>query len=94
MERKNNKHAYYLYVVANKNRDNIINSLIKKDIHLNISYPWPIHTMEAYKHFVCSNCHCLNNTVEYAKKIFSLPMYPTLTTKEQETVIKEIKKLI
>lgn len=94
LERKNNKHAYYLYVVANKNRDNIINSLIKKDIHLNISYPWPIHTMEAYKHFVCSNCHCLNNTVEYAKKIFSLPMYPTLTTKEQETVIKEIKKLI
>ena len=94
LERENNKHAYYLYVVANKNRDTIINNLIKKDIHLNISYPWPIHTMDAYKHFVCSDCHCLNNTVDYAKKIFSLPMYPTLTNKEQETVIKEIKKLI
>jgi len=29
-----------------------------------------------------------------AKKIFSLPMYPTLTNDEQNTVIKELKKLI
>ena len=68
--------------------------LAKKDIHLNISYPWPIHVMDAYKHFVCSPCTCLSKTEEMAKKIFSLPMYPTLTDDEQNTVIKELKKLI
>jgi aminotransferase EvaB len=94
IEHPNNKHAYYIYVVAHKNRDKIISSLLKKDIHLNISYPWPIHVMEPYKHFVCSACTCLKNTEEQAKKIFSLPMYPTLTDEEQNIVIKELKKLI
>lgn len=50
--------------------------------------------MDAYKHFVCSPCTCLPKTEEMAKKIFSLPMYPTLTDDEQSTVIKELKKLI
>ena len=72
----------------------IMKSLAKKDIFLNVSYPWPIHIMEAYKHFVCSKCTCLPKTEEQAKKIFSLPMYPTLTDQEQGVVIKELKDLI
>ena len=94
IEAPNNKHAYYIYVVAHKNRDKIISQLAKKDIHLNISYPWPIHIMDAYKHFVCSDCDCLTVTEDRAKKIFSLPMYPTLTDEEQAFVIKELKKII
>ena len=94
IERNDNKHAYYIYVVQHEQRDKIISELAKKNIHLNISYPWPIHIMDAYKHFVCSACSCLKNTEGVAKKIFSLPMYPTLTDKEQDTVISELKKLI
>ena len=93
-EHPDNKHAYYIYVVAHKNRDQIMKSLTEKNIHLNISYPWPIHIMDAYKHFVCSTCNCLKKTEDMAKKIFSLPMYPTLTDDEQGEVIKELKKLI
>ena len=94
IEAPNNKHAYYIYVVAHKKRDYIIKELAKKDIHLNISYPWPIHIMDAYKHFVDSDCDYLRKTEDQAKKIFSLPMYPTLTDSEQSTVIKELKKLL
>jgi len=94
IEHPNNKHAYYIYVVGHKNRDKVLLELSKKDIHLNISYPWPIHIMDAYKHFVCSTCNCLTRTEEQAKKIFSLPMYPTLKDEEQEKVINELKKLI
>ena len=94
IEHPDNKHAYYIYVVAHDDRDNIMASLLKKDIHLNISYPWPIHIMDAYNHFVCSSCDCLPKTEQKAKKIFSLPMYPTLTDEEQGTVIKELKRLI
>ncbi len=105
-EHPDNKHAYYIYVVAHKDRDNIMSELVKKDIHLNISYPWPIHIMDAYQHFECGSCECsrkksiidncisLPKTDAAAKKIFSLPMYPTLTDAEQNTVIKELKKLI
>ena len=94
LEHPNNKHAYYIFVVAHPDRDKIMSKLSKKNIHLNISYPWPIHVMDAYKHFVCSSCTCLTKTEEMAKKIFSLPMYPTLTDDEQGIVIKELKKLI
>ena len=93
-EAPNNRHAYYIYVVSHKNRDHILAELAKKDIHLNISYPWPVHIMEAYKHFVPKNCTHLKKTEEQAKKIFSLPMYPTLTDEEQSIVIKELKKLL
>jgi dTDP-3-amino-2,3,6-trideoxy-4-keto-D-glucose/dTDP-3-amino-3,4,6-trideoxy-alpha-D-glucose/dTDP-2,6-dideoxy-D-kanosamine transaminase len=94
IEHPDNKHAYYVYVVAHTDRDRIMSSLLKKDIHLNISYPWPIHIMDAYKHFVCSSCTCLKKTEENAQKIFSLPMYPTLTNEEQDIVIKELKQII
>lgn len=93
-EHPDNKHAYYIFVVAHPDRDRIMSSLSKKDIYLNISYPWPIHIMDAYKHFVCSSCTCLKKTEEDAKVIFSLPMYPTLTDDEQGIVIKELKQLI
>ena len=94
IEHPDNKHAYYIYVVAHEDRDRIMSELVKKDIHLNISYPWPIHIMDAYKHFVCGSCDCLPNTEVSAKKIFSLPMYPTLTDDEQGIVIKELKSLV
>ena len=94
IEHPDNKHAYYIYVVAHPNRDEIMSNLVKKDIHLNISYPWPIHIMDAYKHFVPDPCTHLKQTEEDAKKIFSLPMYPTLSNEEQNTVIKELKLLI
>ena len=44
--------------MAHKNRDKIMSELVKKDIHLNISYPWPIHIMDAYNHFECGSCNC------------------------------------
>ena len=94
IEHPDNKHAYYIYVVAHPNRDEIMSNLVKKNIHLNISYPWPIHIMDAYKHFVPDPCTHLKQTEEDAKKIFSLPMYPTLSDEEQNTVIKELKLLI
>ena len=70
IEHPDNKHAYYIYVVAHDERDKIMSSLLKKDIHLNISYPWPIHIMDAYNHFVCGACNCLKKTEEKAKKSF------------------------
>jgi aminotransferase EvaB len=93
-ENKNNYHAYYIFVVQHEQRDIIMKELLKKNIHLNISYPWPIHIMEPYKDSVCDNCYCLENTNIFSKKIFSLPMYPELTKTKQMIVIKELKKII
>ena len=93
-EAKNNFHAYYIYVVSHPKRDEILKKLSEKDIHLNISYPWPIHIMEPYKEFVCDNCDCLPITEQKAKSIFSLPMYPYLSEEKQLKTISELKKII
>ena len=94
IEAKGNKHAYYIYVVAHDNRDKIIKDLAMNDIHVNISYPWPIHIMEPYKENVCENCYCLENTNKFSKKIFSLPMYPHLEEKKVFKVTKILNKLL
>ena len=87
------RHVYYLYVVRHPNRDNIITQLKEKGIHLNISYPTPIHLMEAYN----SNDYrkgALPQTEAAAHEIFSLPMYPSLTDEEVTRVVKSLKELI
>lgn len=75
------RHAYYLYVVRHSNRDEIVKKLRENDIHVNISYPWPIHTMKAYQ-YLGWKIGDLPETEAAAKEIFSLPMYPSLTNEE------------
>lgn len=82
---KDNIHAYYLYVVRHQHRDDIIAGLKEHDIFVNISYPWPIHTMTGYKELGYKEGD-LPHTESAAKEIFSLPMYPSLTNDEQQTV--------
>lgn len=84
------RHAYYLYVVRHPCRDAIIEKLREQDIHVNISYPWPIHTMTAYQ-YLGWHTGDLPETEHAAREIFSLPMYPSLTDEEVQRVIKVIK---
>lgn len=79
------EHAYYLYVVRHAKRDLIMEELKKRDIFVNISYPWPIHIMDGYRYLGYKEGD-FPVTETAAKQIFSLPMYPTLTDEEQQTV--------
>ena len=81
------RHAYYLYVVRHPNRDEIIKKLRENNIHVNISYPWPIHTMKGYE-YLGWKAGDLPETESAAKEIFSLPMYPSLTNEEVARVIE------
>ncbi len=92
-EAPHNKHAYYIYVVAHKDRDKILEKLTERDIHLNISYPWPVHTMIGYEYLGWGDGD-LPVTEKRANEIFSLPMYPTLTDDEQTEVINSLKDII
>ena len=87
------KHAYYLYVVRHPERDRIMEELKKRDIFVNISYPWPIHTMTGYQYLGYKEGD-FPETESAAKEIFSLPMYPTLTDEEVKTVCEAIKSIV
>ena len=90
-ENKDNYHAYYVYVVRHKQRKMILDHLRKNNIFCNISYPFPIHSMKGYKQYNNRN-YSLDVTNKYSKQIFSLPMYPELSEKKIERVIKILKK--
>ncbi len=87
------KHAYYLYVVRHSRRELIMDELKKNGIFVNISYPWPIHTMSGYS-FLGYKEGDLPETEQVAKEIFSLPMYPTLTDEEVYYVCAVLKKIL
>jgi dTDP-3-amino-2,3,6-trideoxy-4-keto-D-glucose/dTDP-3-amino-3,4,6-trideoxy-alpha-D-glucose/dTDP-2,6-dideoxy-D-kanosamine transaminase len=90
---RGNFHAFYLYVCRHRKRDRIINELKLKDIHVNISYPSPIHLMKGYKHLGYQKGD-FPNTEKAAREIFSLPMYPALAESEQEKVVVSLKEIL
>lgn len=92
-EAPHNRHAYYIFVVSHPDRDKIIEEMSMRDIHLNISYPWPVHTMIGYE-YLGWNYGDLPVTEKRADEIFSLPMYPTLTDEEQSYIIQSLTEIL
>jgi aminotransferase EvaB len=80
-----NRHVYHLYVVRHPDREAVIAALAERGISVGIHYPWPIHTMPAYRHFGGGE-GSLPVTEQAARQIFSLPMYPSLTDTDQDRV--------
>ena len=81
-----NEHAYYLYVVRHPQRDAVMAGLKARDVNVNSSYPWPIHTMTGYA-YLGYKAGDLPHTEQAAREIFSLPLYPSLSDAEQDTAI-------
>jgi len=90
---KQGRHSYYLYVVRHPQRDFILEELKKKDVFLNISYPWPIHIMEGYKHLNYKEGD-LPVTEKIAKELFSLPLYPSMTEEMQQYICEIINEIL
>ena len=88
-----NEHVYYVYVVRHPRRDEIIERLKAYDIALNISYPWPVHTMTGFAHLGYAT-GSLPVTERLAGEIFSLPMYPSLPEHTQDKVIGALRDVI
>ncbi|AUS77271.1 DegT/DnrJ/EryC1/StrS family aminotransferase [Actinoalloteichus sp. AHMU CJ021] len=88
-----NDHVYYVYVVRHPARDEILAALREHDIQLNISYPWPVHTMTGFAHLGYGTGQ-LPVTERVAEEIFSLPMYPSLPRAVQDRVIEVLRDVL
>ncbi len=88
-----NEHVYHLYVTRHPKRDEIIYQLGTKDIFVNISYQWPIHTMTGYR-YLGYEIGDLPHTEKAANEIFNLPMYPLLPRDEQRIVIAALCEML
>jgi UDP-4-amino-4,6-dideoxy-N-acetyl-beta-L-altrosamine transaminase len=81
-------HAYHLYVIEVEDRLGLYNFLRSKNIYAQIHYI-PCHLMPYYKEFGWKEGD-FPMAETYYKHCISLPMFPTLTDKEQAYVIDEI----
>lgn len=84
----NATHAYHLYIIQVEDRLGLYNYLRKNNIYAQVHYI-PTHLMPYYKSFGWKEGD-FPIAENYYKHCLSLPMYPTLTEKEQNFVIKTV----
>ncbi|MFH0752668.1 MAG: DegT/DnrJ/EryC1/StrS family aminotransferase [archaeon] len=87
-EKEGNKHAYYMYVIKTKNREQLMEKLKEDGVSTGIHYPIPLHLQLAYTH-IGGNFPV---TEKAAEEILSLPLFPEMTNEEIEHVAESVKK--
>ena len=73
--RPGTNHAFHLYALQCRNRDDMLTHLKTEGIRAGVHYPVPVHLQPAYAHQTT-----LPRTEQAALETLSLPMYPELTT--------------
>jgi dTDP-4-amino-4,6-dideoxygalactose transaminase len=87
------RHIYHLYVIRVMERDNVKAGLEAKGIGCGLHYPIPIHLLDAYKH-IRKGQGSYPVTEAVAQEILSLPIYPEITTEQQEYVADCLKEIV
>ena len=85
----NGRHIYHQYVIRTSKRDQLQAALKEANIGSAIYYPVPLHEQECfaylgYKADDCPVSHCAS------KQTLALPIYPELTTEQQQYVVNTI----
>lgn len=88
----NFNNSYHLYVIKVNNRDKVKEHLADKGIETQIHYK-PVYLHSYYKNLGYEKGLC-PNAEKYYENCLSIPIYPELTTEQQEYIIKSIKEAI
>ncbi|HKQ20460.1 MAG TPA: DegT/DnrJ/EryC1/StrS family aminotransferase [Nitrososphaeraceae archaeon] len=86
---RNNTSVYHMYVIRSKKRHLLASWLLKKGISTGVHYPLPIHRQSAYAKYSKGS---LPFTDEWSKTVLSLPIYPSLNSRDHEFIISMITK--
>ncbi|WP_452598283.1 UDP-4-amino-4,6-dideoxy-N-acetyl-beta-L-altrosamine transaminase [Pontimicrobium sp. MEBiC01747] len=80
--------AHHLFIIEVEDRIGLYNNLRENNIFAQIHYI-PVHTLPYYKEIGYGDAN-LSHSENYYSKCISLPMYPSLTEKEQAFVIEKV----
>jgi dTDP-4-amino-4,6-dideoxygalactose transaminase len=85
--------VYHLYVVRVADRDGLMAHLKEAGIGSGIHYPIPLHLQKAYVslNYVAGDFPV---TEKVAEEIVSLPMFPTLTADQQQSVVSLVRQFV
>lgn len=82
-------HVYHLYVVKTPYRNPLQNWLKKNDIQTQIHYPVPVHLQKCFSNEFKDNLN-LPVTEKVSQEVLSLPMFPEMSDKCVEHVIRSL----
>ena len=85
-------HAFHLYVIRTKKRDKLIRHLRENNIFAQVHYI-PVHLQQYYKQLGWKKGD-FPVAEDYYREALSIPIYPTLTSDEQDFVIEKIKECL
>lgn len=87
----NRNHIFHQYTIRTKQRDKLQKYLKEKGIPTMIYYPLPLHLQPAFKYLdYKSGDFPISEKV--AREVISLPIYPELSQRDQDFIIKKIKE--
>lgn len=88
-------HSYHLYTIrVTKDYGRTRNELFEflRDNGIRTTVYWkPLHKFTAYKKFI-KNLKDVKNSAYIYEQIIALPLYPTISKKQQDVVIEHISK--
>jgi len=83
--------VYHLYIIRTSNRDELLEYLKTKQIYCALHYPVPIHLQNAYSELKYEEGD-FPVTERVCKEILSLPMFPGLSSEQQDRLAREIEE--
>jgi len=83
-------HVYHQYTVQVKERDDFVRLLEENEIAYGIHYPLPVYRQPLYQNLGYEGIS-LKITEELSDRVVSLPVHPSLTTEELETIVKVVR---
>lgn len=88
---KGRQSVFHLYVVQVDKRDKLLEFLNKRGVQALIHYPIPLHLQEAYEYlgYKKGDFPAIEHS---AKRLLSLPIYPELTKKHVDYIVRTMKK--
>jgi dTDP-4-amino-4,6-dideoxygalactose transaminase len=84
-----NEHIWHLYTVRVRRRDEVLKALNRAGIGAAVHYPVPIHLQGAFRH-LGYQAGDFPVAEEAASELLSLPLYPEITSAQQEQVVSKL----
>ena len=92
-EISSNRHVYHIYAIRVPQRDMFQNALASQGVQSGIHYPVPVHLQPAYAD-LGHKAGDFPHSEAAANEVLSLPMFPELTTAQQDRVANAVKAVV
>jgi dTDP-4-amino-4,6-dideoxygalactose transaminase len=88
-ESPDSEHVYNQFVIRSQQRDLLRAYLLRVGIPTEIYYPLPLHLQPAFRNLKYRRGDCPNSEAA-SRSVLALPIYPELTSTQQELVVSKI----